>query len=137
MVNNNLGNQSTTGSYTGIMGNPAFAQQQTFMNPFLMPQPGTDMTGVTQMMASMGLNQGFATNLGSFQMPAFNPFLFPGNNLAISGASSNMNPFGSLPTFGRGQPMNSGNIGILPCLLPLVQNLSAGRGNGRGVGNNQ
>lgn len=121
----------------GMMGNMTFAQQQGMHNSFLLQDlvPGVDMHK-----NNFGLVPGVAPSL----LPQFNPFIMHQlqsqleTTARFGPLTAHMNQlnvqYGTMPAFiGRGQVYNPSSVGILPGLLPLMQNLSlAGKGSGRG-----
>lgn len=143
-MNESFMSQSATGSLPGMLGaqNMAFLQQQQrMMNP-MMTQTGLPTSGMGDMTNSvmagnigfgMGLNPNFQPGL----LPQLNPLLFqfPSAHSANIPGLDNMQHMAPMQNIGRGQVLNPSSIGILPGLLPLVQNLSAGRGRGSGSNN--
>jgi hypothetical protein len=135
-------NMAATGNIAGMMGlqNMAYAQQQQqFFNPLLFGQTGLPQSGMGDLSNTMAGNFNMGAGLNPGLLPQLNPLLFQLQNTSTSNMTgvSNTNSFGSMSTFGRGQSFNPTSVGILPGLLPLLQNLSLGRGRGSGAGNNQ
>jgi len=127
--------QSMPGLLPGMLGNMNFTQPPRHFNQFLLGQPGTSMPNMNALFSSMSLNS--APNMMSHpvMMPPFNPMFFqqPFNPampppFPKPDGSLPMNPYGPMPNMGRGQPINPGSVGILPGLMPLVHNMSLGRG---------
>jgi hypothetical protein len=143
-----LGDQSAAGSLPGMIGAQnmlLLQQQQRMFNPLFMTQTGLPNTGMGDMANSfmannLALGAGLNPNLQAGQIPQLNPLLF--QQLQVSHANmagvGNMNPLGTFPSLGRGQPINPSAAGLVPGMLPLLQHLSAGRaGRGSSQCNNQ
>ena len=121
----NAGNQMA-GNNGGTMGLNPYLMQQRLLHPVMMTPQGL-------VPAPMNAQQFPAQYSGL--LPAVNPLLCQTMNnsgdaqmqamshLQMSGVA----PPGQ-PAVGRGQMLRPGNMGLLPGLYPLLQNLSMGRG---------
>lgn len=111
----------------GVQGIP----NPRLMNPVLMNQAGLPCTGMgdftnTMFPATIGYQPGMNQNFHQGSLPQFNPLMIPRQNIGYPNLTG-MVRAPLMPNMGRGQALTSG---ILPGLLPLVQNLNLGRGSG-------
>ena len=123
---NGAGNQ-LAGNSAGALGLNPFLMQQRMIHPLMLAQQGI----VPGQMNS----QQYAAQCPGL-LPAVNPLLYqqvnnsgdgqlqPVSHLQMAGVAPPTQP----PAMGRGQALSSGNMGLLPGLYPLLQNLTMGRG---------
>lgn len=123
---NASGNQ-LAGNGAGTLEVSPFFMQQRLIHPLMLAQQGI----VPGQMNS----QQYAAQCPGL-LPAVNPLLYqqvnnsgdgqmqPVSHLQMAGVAPPMQP----PAMGRGQALSPGNIGLLPGLYPLLQNLTMGRG---------
>ncbi|XP_052789839.1 uncharacterized protein LOC128224159 isoform X2 [Mya arenaria] len=111
--------RSIPGSMDNIHFNHLVPASQPAMNPVfanLNPIPSFNF----------GANPGLMPQMNMGLVPQMNPLMFQPiptmfNGQLIPSMPLNFGQFGPLPPLGRGQPM--ANVGILPGLIPTVQNL--------------
>ena len=121
----NAGNQMT-GSTTGNQGLNPYLMQQRMVQPMMMTSQGMVPAAMNMQQYPgqySGLLPGMNTvgyqtmnNMGDAQMQGV-------SHMQMSGLAASLQP-----GIGRGQPIRPGNMGLLPGLYPLLQNLSMGRG---------
>lgn len=159
IMTENLVNQSTMGCLPGMLGaeNLVLMQQQhqRLLNQMLLAQAGLPPTGMGDMSntvlsgstvlgrginpnfhAGRELNQNFQPGL----LPNMNPLVFQLQTAQGANNVAGVGEVGHVPSVqnsGRGHALNPSSVGILPGLLPLLQNLSAGRGRGYSSFSNQ
>ena len=131
------GNQLVGHNAGGMGGMNPFMMQQRMLAPAMMAQQGGMMP--PQMMPQ----QQFPGQCPGL-LPAVNPLMY--QTMTNAGDASmqtmpqlQMAGVGGVtrgqPPMGRGQMVRPENMGLLPGLMPLLQNLSMGRGNPQGKKN--
>ena len=125
----------------GIMGNMTFPQQEAMLNPLLLQGMVPSLSDLQNMQGtSFGLTPGLLPQFN--QVPLQQHNTLETNTAGMSQLSAQMNQLNiqlgatMQAPMGRGQMLNLSSFGILPGLLPLVQNLSStGQGIERGSSN--